>query len=49
MIVIQAEQRDWRKTDRRDAASLGDVLWINRHRLLTGLPVRGTSVSPSRL
>jgi transposase len=41
VILVQAEQRDRRKTDRRDAASLSETLWINRHRLLAGLPVRG--------
>lgn len=41
VILVQAENRDQRKTDRRDAASLSETLWINRHRLLAGLPVRG--------
>jgi len=41
VILIQVEQRDQRKTDLRDAACLSEVLWINRQRLLNGLPVRG--------
>ncbi|HKB39865.1 MAG TPA: IS110 family transposase, partial [Gemmataceae bacterium] len=30
-----------RKTDRRDAAALSELLWVNRDRLLSGKPVRG--------
>ena len=29
------------KTDRRDAAALSELLWVNRNRLLAGKPVRG--------
>src|SRR5262249_51204881 len=29
------------KTDRRDAAALSELLWVNRDRLLQGKPVRG--------
>ena len=41
MILIQPEGRAKRKTDRRDAASLSELLWVNRGRLLQGKPVRG--------
>ncbi|MBC8351499.1 MAG: transposase [Planctomycetes bacterium] len=41
VIVIQPEERKNRKTDRRDAAALSELLWVNRDRLLTGKPVRG--------
>ena len=41
VILIQPEERKKRKTDRRDAAALRDLLWVNRDRLLQGKPVRG--------
>ena len=41
VILIQPEERKKRKTDRRDAAALSELLWVNRTRLLTGKPVRG--------
>ena len=41
VILIQPEDRSRRKTDRRDAASLSELLWVNRSRLLAGKPVRG--------
>ncbi len=41
VILIQPEQRDRKKTDRRDAAALSELLWVNRGRLLTGKRVRG--------
>ncbi len=40
-IVMQPEERSRHKTDRRDASQLSEVLWVNRDRLLKGLPVRG--------
>ena len=40
-IVVQPEKRSKKKTDRRDAHSLGDILWVNRERLLAGKKVRG--------
>jgi len=40
-VLIQAEKRDRRKTDRRDAHALSEILWVNRERLLTGLKVQG--------
>jgi transposase len=41
VILIQPEERKLRKTDRRDAAGLSELLWVNRERLLQGKPVRG--------
>src|SRR3954447_5230729 len=41
VILIQPEERKLRKTDRRDAAALSELLWVNRDRLLSGKPVRG--------
>ncbi len=41
VILIQPEGRMKRKTDRRDAAALSELLWVNRGRLLQGKPVRG--------
>src|SRR5215467_1926118 len=41
VILIQPEERKLRKTDRRDAAALSELLWVNRERLLRGRPVRG--------
>jgi transposase len=33
-IVVQPEKRDSRKTDRRDARRLRELLWVNRERLM---------------
>src|SRR5262245_8890072 len=41
VILIQPDDRKKRKTDRRDAAGLSELLWVNRDRLLDGKPVRG--------
>jgi transposase len=41
VVLVQAEKKDRRKTDRRDANKLGELLWTNRHRLLHRLPVQG--------
>src|SRR4029453_16414490 len=41
VILIQPDDRKRRKTDRRDAAGLSELLWVNRDRLLHGKPVRG--------
>ncbi len=41
VILIQPEERKQRKTDRRDAAALSELLWVNRERFLAGHPVRG--------
>jgi len=40
-ILIQPEKQSRKKTDRRDANALGEVLWVNRHRLLAGTKVQG--------
>src|SRR5262245_40234631 len=41
VILIQPDERQKCKTDRRDAAALSELLWVNRDRLLQGKPVRG--------
>jgi len=41
VILIQPDDRQKCKTDRRDAAALSELLWVNRARLLAGKPVRG--------
>jgi transposase len=41
VILIQPEERKRRKTDRRDAAALSELLWVNRDRFLQGKPIRG--------
>jgi transposase len=41
VILIQPDDRKKCKTDRRDAAALSELLWVNRDRLLQGKPVRG--------
>jgi hypothetical protein len=41
VILIQPDERKKCKTDRRDAAALSELLWVNRERLLQGKPVRG--------
>lgn len=35
-VVVQPEKKDKQKTDRRDANTLGELLWTNRQRLLSG-------------
>ena len=40
-ILIQPEKRSKKKTDRRDANALGEILWLNRERLLAGKTVQG--------
>ena len=40
-IVVQPEEQDRHKTDRRDAATLSEVLWVNRARLMQGFPACG--------
>ena len=41
-IVIQPEKRSKKKTDRRDANALGELLWVNRRRRrLAGSKVQG--------
>ena len=41
VVLIQPEDRKKCKTDRRDAAALSELLWVNRDRLLQGKPVHG--------
>ena len=41
IVLVQPTGRSRRKTDRRDASSLSEQLWINRHRLLAGQTVYG--------
>jgi len=41
VVLIQPEQTSKKKTDRRDASRLSEVLWVNRQRLLAGEAVRG--------
>ncbi len=41
IVVIHPEKPAKRKTDRRDARKLGDLLWLNRERLAANEPVRG--------
>jgi transposase len=41
VILIQPDDRKKQKTDRRDAAALSELLWVNRGRLLHGKPVKG--------
>src|ERR1700722_84142 len=41
VILIQPDERKKCKTDRRDAAALSELLWVNRARLTQGKPVRG--------
>jgi len=38
-VLVQADRRSKRKTDRRDANKLGELLWVNRHRLSSGQPI----------
>jgi transposase len=41
IVLLQAEDRQRQKTDRRDANRLGELLWLNRHRLAAQLRVQG--------
>jgi transposase len=40
-VLVQPEKRSKKKTDRRDASALGEILWVNRQRLLAGQRVQG--------
>lgn len=40
-VLIQPENRSKRKTDHRDANALGELLWVNRHRVAAGRKVAG--------
>ncbi len=39
-VLVQADERSSRKTDHRDANKLGELLWVNRHRLASGQPIQ---------
>lgn len=39
VILIQPEERQKQKTDRRDVSALSELLWMNRTRFLAGKPV----------
>jgi transposase len=41
VLLIQPEETSKKKTDRRDASRLSELLWVNRQRLLAGEAVRG--------
>lgn len=41
IVLIQPTKKSSRKTDRRDANQLGELLWVNRARLLAGRRVQG--------
>ena len=40
-VLVQPEKRSKRKTDRRDANTLCETLWVNRQRLLGGKRIQG--------
>lgn len=44
IVVIQPETRSKQKTDRRDSNHLSELLWVNRHRLLSGERIQGVRV-----
>ena len=41
VVLIHPEKPGKKKTDRRDAQKLADLLWLNRERLAAGQVVRG--------
>ena len=41
IVLMQPRQKSKRKTDRRDANALGELLWVNRQRLLSGRRIQG--------
>lgn len=41
IVLVQPTESKSRKTDRRDASQLSELLWVNRHRLLAGQRVQG--------
>lgn len=41
VVLVQPARPGTRKTDRRDASQLGELLWVNRQRLLNGQRVQG--------
>ena len=49
IVVTQPEHKSKRKTDRRDAAFLSNLLWLNRQRLAQGHPVPALAPTTSHL
>ena len=43
-VVIQPETRSKQKTDRRDSNHLSELLWVNRHRVLSDERIHGVRV-----
>lgn len=41
IVLIHPEKPSKKKTDRRDARKLADMIWVNRERLAKGKPVHG--------
>lgn len=41
LVVVQVEHREQHKTDRRDANTLGELLWTNRQRIAAGQKLQG--------
>ena len=41
VVMIQPEHKNKRKTDRRDAAQLSELLWVNRQRIVAGKRIAG--------
>lgn len=46
IVLIHPEKPSKKKTDRRDARKLGDLLWLNRQRLAAGEPVHANIPDP---
>ena len=44
VVLIHPEKPSKKKTDRRDARKLADLLWLNRERLAAGQPVHAGDV-----
>ena len=44
IVLIQPQDASRRKTDRRDAAKLSEDLWLNRHRIESGTPIRNLKI-----
>lgn len=41
IVLVQPDSSSKKKTDRRDANQLGELLWVNRHRLQAGEKIQG--------
>ena len=44
IVLVQPEDSSRRKTDRRDAARLGEMLWMYRHRIDSGKPINNLKI-----